>query len=85
MEYKTNHDDMLLRNAEKLIVPVRKSLFKRFPIPSVIIVMFGLTATSYGAERIFQNIRILNEHPLYLFVGGLLVLMFMGKLYQRIG
>ena len=84
MEYKINHDD-ILGSSEKLIVPVRKSLFKRFPIPSVVIVMFGLTATSYGAERIFENIRVLNEHPLYLFVGGLLILMFMGKLYQRIG
>ena len=84
MEYKTSHDD-ILGSAEKLIVPVRKSLFKRFPISSVVIVMFGLTATSYGAERIFENIQVLNEHPLSLFVGGLLILMFMGKLYQRIG
>lgn len=76
---------ILESSTDSVIAPVRRSLFKRFPITAVLIVTFGVTATTYGAERLYQKTVFLNEHPLVLFVLGLVALMVTGKLYQKLG
>lgn len=72
-------------SAEKTIVPIRKTFFKRFPFTSVLFLVFGVTATSYGAELFFESVPYFVDHPLHLFFGGLFVLMIMGKLHQKFG
>jgi hypothetical protein len=72
-------------STEKIIVPVRDSLFKRFPMLLTILVTFGIVATFYGVEGIIDNITWLHDRPLLLFISGMCALLFTGKLYQKLG
>lgn len=78
-------EDIVTSTTNGIVVPVRKNLLARFPITTVLIVTFGVTAVTYGAERLYQEIEILNEHPLVLLISGLAALMITGKLYQKLG
>lgn len=72
-------------HTEKVIEPVRDSLFKRFPITLTLLVSFGVAATFYGIERMISEIVWLNERPFYILCAGILTLAFTGKLYQKLG
>jgi|CXWL01.1.fsa_nt_gi hypothetical protein len=69
----------------KMIEPVRRSLFKRFPVTLTLFVTFGIAATFFGIERIIAEITWLNEHPTAILLMGLSILIFTGKLYQKLG
>lgn len=75
----------VISSANKILIPARKTLLKRFPLTSVLLVVFGVTATTYGAELFFSRIPYVVEHPLHLFFAGLLSLLCIGKLYQKLG
>ena len=70
---------------EKIVVPVRNSLFKRFPILLTLLVTFGVVATFYGVEGIIDQIAWLRERPFLILLAGLGALLFTGKLYQKLG
>lgn len=72
-------------STEHILVPVRQSLFKRFPILLTCLVTFGIVATFYGMERIIIGIPWLNERPILILMAGLATLIFTGKLYQKLG
>ncbi len=78
-------EDIVTSTTNGIVMPVRKNLLARFPIATVLIVTFGVTAVTYGAERLYQEIPVLNEHPMALFISGLIALMITGKLYQKLG
>lgn len=69
----------------KLIEPVRRSLFRRFPVTLTLFVTFGIAATFLGIERIITEISWLDEHPTFILLMGLAILIFTGKLYQKLG
>jgi hypothetical protein len=71
--------------ANKVIEPVRKTLFKRFPTLFTIIVTFGVGATFFGIERVFATIPLFNDHPWFTLMCGLIVLVITGKLYAKLG
>ncbi len=62
-----------------------KNLLVGFSIATMLIVTFGVTAVTYGTERLYQEIAVFNNHPIALFISGLIALMIMGKLYQKLG
>jgi hypothetical protein len=85
IERAAEHVEETMRSADKAIDPLRKTFFKRFPLISIIFLVFGVTATSYGAELFFGSIPYILEHPLQLFASGFVVLFIMGKLHQKFG
>ncbi len=73
------------QKTDALILPVRESLFKRFPTVSLLLVTFGVSATVYGIERLIADIPWLNERPLLIILMGVLVLVVTGRLYKKLG
>ncbi len=67
------------------IEPVRRSLFKRFPIIATLAVTFGVGATFFGIERVFATIPLFNDHPWFTLTLGILTLLITGKLYAKLG
>ncbi len=74
-----------LMEADKVIEPVRTSLFKRFPTLFTLVVTFGVGATFFGIERVFATIPLFNDHPWFTLVLGLVLLGVTGKLYAKLG
>lgn len=74
-----------VETTEKIIVPMKESLFHRFPILVTLLVTFGFTATLYGIEGIIDSIPFLANHPIAIFLVGISALMIIGKLYQKLG
>lgn len=70
---------------EKIVVPVRDSLFKRFPILLTLLVTFGVVATFYGVEGMINQVEWLRDRPFVILLSGLIALLFTGKLYQKLG
>jgi len=77
--------DGIVDSGERLVNPVRKTLFKRFPIGALFLVAFGVSATSYGIEQIIHEIAWLHERPVMILFLGLGALALTGKLYQKLG
>lgn len=70
---------------DKLIAPVRESLFRRFPTISLLTVTFGVSATVYGIERLIADITWLNDRPFLILIIGISILTVMGRLYKKLG
>jgi hypothetical protein len=70
---------------EKIVVPVRNTLFKRFPILLTLLVTFGIVATFYGVEGMIEQVPWLHDRPFLIFLSGISALLFTGKLYQKLG
>lgn len=68
-----------------MVVPVRKTVFERFPVTFTLLVTFGLVATMRGLDLLLAKLWYLNEHPLVLTLVGLLILVTTGTLYKKLG
>ncbi|MFZ2252970.1 MAG: hypothetical protein WAW13_02210 [Minisyncoccia bacterium] len=75
----------VVTDTDKFIEPVRRSLFRRFPVVLTLLVTFGVAATFFGIERVISEITWLNERPVSILLMGLVTLIFTGKLYQKLG
>lgn len=71
-------------STEDIIIPIRESLFKRFPIVGIMLGTFGLTATLYGLEQMIKEIAWLTENPFIIFSVGIVTLFITGKLYTKL-
>ncbi len=74
-----------INETEKTIVPIRMTLFRRFPIVFTALVAFGAGATFYGLERGFETIPFFFDHPWRTLLIGLAVLFATGKVYAKLG
>lgn len=75
----------LERSADKVAAPVRSTLLNRFPVVAVLVIAFGITATTTAAELLYKKIDLFVNHPGVLLVLGLVALLIMGKLHQKLG
>lgn len=64
--------------------PVRKSVFKRFPVLFGLLVTFGVAATFLGFERIILNFDVLDKYPELILIMGIIILSITGKLYKKL-
>ncbi|MCF7815824.1 MAG: hypothetical protein K9M10_03615 [Candidatus Pacebacteria bacterium] len=70
---------------DQAIIPVRRSIFKRFPVTFTLLVTFGVSATFFGIERIIMDISWLNDRPVVILILGLMILILTGSLYKKLG
>ncbi len=77
--------DGAVKSTEKLIEPLRKTGFKRFPTLFMLLTTFGATATFFGMERVIADIVWLDAHPIAILVLGIAILVFTGRLYKKLG
>lgn len=60
-----------------------KSIFHRYPLTFSLLTLFSVIAVSEGAKGIMESLGF-TEHPTYLFLAGLLVLIIIGRLYKKL-
>lgn len=66
------------------VAPVRKTIFRRFPILFSLLVTFGVSATVLGFEQILLQYQILQESPVLILFFGMSILIFTGTLYKKL-
>ena len=77
--------DKTVKNSDKLIEPLRKTGFKRFPTLFMLLTTFGATATFFGMEQVIADIAWLDSHPTAILVLGISILIFTGRLFKKLG
>jgi hypothetical protein len=63
----------------------RDSTFRRFPLVFTLLGTFGLVSTYYGFQHVIDKIPILANNPILSLATGLLILLFTGTLYKKLG
>jgi hypothetical protein len=67
------------------VAPVRQSILKRFPTLFVLLVSFGVTATFLGLEKLITRYEVLNNSPELILFLGIIILIFTGRIYKKLG
>lgn len=74
-----------VEETDKMVDPLRKSAFRRFPTLFMFLVTVGVTATFLGIEKLIASIAYLDTHPLVLLIVGVAILFVTGTLYKKLG
>lgn len=61
-----------------------RSLFRRYPITFTLCALFGISAVSEGIKGLLESVPFLGEHPGYMLVLGIVVLVVTGSLYKKL-
>lgn len=61
-----------------------RGVFERYPITFSFLILFGVIAVLHGFDALVYKIVFLRDHPLVLFVIGVLILIFTGTLYKKL-
>ncbi len=61
-----------------------KNSFNKYPITFSMLVLFGIVSVMHGFESIIEIIPFLNQHPIYVFFIGIIILVLTGTLYKRL-
>lgn len=72
------------RRIEEHVVPFRENILKRYPVVFLLTVTFGVTATSYGIERIIEKSSFVSSNPWLIFMLGIATLMVTGTVYKKL-
>ena len=75
---------LVQKNLDDAAKPLRKHVFKRFPVVFLLAVTFGVIATSLGIELMLLKYGIFTNHPVILVVLGVTILSVTGKLYKKL-
>jgi hypothetical protein len=90
-KHLVNEIDESVKNLEaqteklsKKILSYRDNAFRKFPLPFLILSSFGLVAVFYGFEKVIDQIPFLNQHPIYVLVTGIFILIITGTLFKKL-
>lgn len=73
------------RETDRVVKPIQRTLFRRFPVTAVLLVAFGFSATTTAGQLLFMKVPYFLEHPFVLLCIGLGILITLGKLHQKLG
>jgi len=82
---KTKKHDNHAHNPINEFKVARKHAFSRFPLLFTLLGTFGVVATMYGFNGILENIPLLVNNPYISLIVGLVILVFTGTLYKKLG
>jgi hypothetical protein len=60
-----------------------KDVLSRYPILFSFLATFGIVSVIYGFERIIDEIPFLNNHPFFILILGIGILIFTGSLFKH--
>ena len=66
------------------MTPIRDTVLKRYPILFSLLVIYGASMTILGFEYVLHSYGVLEGYPWTVFIVGILVLLFTGKLYKAL-
>jgi hypothetical protein len=61
-----------------------QSVFSKYPITFSFLGLFGVMSVLHGFDAVIFKIPFLNNHPIFVFTIGLVILIFTGSLYKRL-
>lgn len=61
-----------------------KTVFQRYPLTFSLLGTFGVVAMVHGFEGMINEIPYIHERPEFMFLIGIVVLIFTGSLYKKI-
>ena len=73
------------RGTDRIIEPLRRSAFRRFPTLFLLLTTFGVAATIFAFERLIMEWTYLYERPWLILIVGVAVLVVTGRLYKKLG
>lgn len=73
------------KTVDGYVMPVRETIFKRFPVLFSLLVTFGVSATFLGIEQVLLQYELLRDRPELILLAGITVLVFTGRLYKKLG
>jgi len=73
-----------VNGVDSYISPIRETVLKRYPILFSILVVSGAVMTLLGFEYILHQNDILDNYPWVVFLVGVGILSFTGKLYKNL-
>ena len=74
-----------VREIHSQIEKENEKVFAKYPLLFSLLVTFGAVAVVHGFEGVADSIPFIGEHPLILFLVGLALLLFTGRLYKSLG
>jgi hypothetical protein len=74
----------ITKTVDGYVMPVRETLFKRFPVLFSVLVTFGVSATFIGFEQMLLQYELLRNNPELILIFGVVVLVFTGTLYKKL-
>ena len=77
------HIETLTESINKTMGARSRSVLRRYPLTFILLALFGVAAVSEGIKGILELIGFSN-HPVYLFITGLLILTVTGALYKKL-
>jgi hypothetical protein len=69
----------------RMLIKQRDGVFKRFPMIFTLLGTFGLVATYYGFQQLIKKVPLLANDPYITLAVGLIILLFTGTLYKKLG
>jgi hypothetical protein len=61
-----------------------QGVFSKYPITFSFLGLFGVMSVLHGFDAVIFKIPFLNNHPIFVFIIGLVILIFTGSLYKRL-
>ena len=86
-----NNSDVLeefekgVREIHSQIEKENEKVFVKYPLLFSLLVTLGIAAVIHGFEGVADAVPFIGEHPLLLFIVGLALLLFTGRLYKSLG
>ncbi len=77
--------DHVESRVDSFVLPVRKTVFERFPVVFTLLVTFGVVTTFKGIDLLVAELPSYMQQPLVLLTLGILILAFTGTLYKKLG
>ena len=81
----------ILKRIEELSIKVNdfmsvktRSVFRRYPLTFIFLILIGVIAVSEGMKDIITHISFFAGHPWRLLVSGLIILIITGSLYKKL-
>lgn len=72
------------RELNRLMGGKTRGVFSKYPLTFSFLVLFGVMSVSHGFDSVIFQIPFLNDHPFFVFLLGLIILIFTGSLYKRL-
>lgn len=61
-----------------------RPVLQRYPLLFAFLITFGVASVLHGFDLVTDEIEIFHEHPMYLVLIGVLVLLLTGTLYKKL-
>ena len=79
-----HHMEDLTEQVNDMMVTTTKPAFRRYPLTFAILVLFGVVAVTEGAKGVLEEFSPFANHPWYMLITGLFVLVITGTLYKKL-